>query len=146
VLKIYKSAVEPTLKLELFFFSEMKTHHYYIASLTIAIAALSALLVYTDNAPLDLNLRTNSIISSLSIFLSGLISTTTPETPPPPSSSSSNMSVARAIRKVFLAVEQSEGAGARVRRSIGTPHLRSANPFLMLDHFSVKPGAGFPDQ
>jgi redox-sensitive bicupin YhaK (pirin superfamily) len=145
VLKIYKSAVEPTLKLELFFFSEMKTHHYYIASLTIAIAALSALLVYTDNAPLDLNLRTNSIISSLSIFLSGLISTTTPETPPPPSSSSSNMSVARAIRKVFLAVEQSEGAGARVRRSIGTPHLRSANPFLMLDHFSVKPGAGFPD-
>jgi redox-sensitive bicupin YhaK (pirin superfamily) len=55
------------------------------------------------------------------------------------------MSVSRAIRKVFLAVEQAEGAGARVRRSIGTPNLRSHNPFLMLDHFSVKPGAGFPD-
>lgn len=56
-----------------------------------------------------------------------------------------NMSVARAIRKVFLAVEQAEGAGARVRRSVGTPQLRNFSPFLMLDHFSVKPGAGFPD-
>lgn len=56
------------------------------------------------------------------------------------------MSVTRAIRKVFLAIEQSEGAGARVRRSIGTPQLRNFSPFLMLDHFSIKPGAGFPDQ
>lgn len=55
------------------------------------------------------------------------------------------MSVPRAIRKVFLAVEQAEGAGARVRRSIGTPQLRNLSPFLMLDHFSIKPGAGFPD-
>jgi quercetin 2,3-dioxygenase len=54
-------------------------------------------------------------------------------------------SVPRAIRKVFLAVEQAEGAGARVRRSIGTPQLRNFSPFLMLDHFNVKPGAGFPD-
>jgi len=56
-----------------------------------------------------------------------------------------NMSIPRAIRKAFLAVEQSEGAGARVRRSIGTPQLRNFSPFLMLDHFAVKPGAGFPD-
>ncbi|KAK1761075.1 RmlC-like cupin domain-containing protein [Echria macrotheca] len=55
------------------------------------------------------------------------------------------MSVSRAIRKVFLAVEQAEGAGARVRRSVGTPQLRNFSPFLMLDHFSIKPGAGFPD-
>ncbi|KAK7413152.1 RNA pol II transcription cofactor [Neonectria punicea] len=55
------------------------------------------------------------------------------------------MSVQRAIRKVILAVEQAEGAGARVRRSIGTPQLRNFTPFLMLDHFSIKPGAGFPD-
>ncbi|ROT43381.1 RmlC-like cupin [Sodiomyces alkalinus F11] len=55
------------------------------------------------------------------------------------------MSVSRAIRKAFLAVEQAEGAGARVRRSIGTPQLRNLSPFLMLDHFSIKPGAGFPD-
>lgn len=56
-----------------------------------------------------------------------------------------NMTVVRAIRKAFLAVEQAEGAGARVRRSIGTPQLRNFSPFLMLDHFTIKPGAGFPD-
>ncbi|KAK0389737.1 hypothetical protein NLU13_3310 [Sarocladium strictum] len=55
------------------------------------------------------------------------------------------MSVHRAIRKVFLAVEQAEGQGARVRRSVGTPALRNFSPFLMLDHFSIKPPAGFPD-
>ena len=56
-----------------------------------------------------------------------------------------NMTIPRAIRQVFLAIEQSEGAGARVRRSIGTPKLRNFSPFLMLDHFTVSPGAGFPD-
>ena len=55
------------------------------------------------------------------------------------------MTVPRAIRQVFLAVEQSEGVGARVRRSIGTSKLRNFSPFLMLDHFKVSPGAGFPD-
>lgn len=58
---------------------------------------------------------------------------------------SANMSIPRAIRKAFLAVEQSEGAGARVRRSIGTHQLRNFSPFLMLDYFNIKPGAGFPD-
>lgn len=56
-----------------------------------------------------------------------------------------NMSAARAIRQVFLAVEQAEGAGARVRRSIGTAKLRNFSPFLMLDHFTIGKGAGFPD-
>lgn len=56
-----------------------------------------------------------------------------------------NMSVPRTIRKAFLAIEQSEGVGAKVRRSIGTPQLRNFSPFLMLDHFNIKPGAGFPD-
>lgn len=55
------------------------------------------------------------------------------------------MTVPRTIQKAFLATEQSEGAGARVRRSIGTPNLRNLSPFLMLDHASVSPGAGFPD-
>lgn len=55
------------------------------------------------------------------------------------------MSVARGIAKVFKAVEQSEGAGARVRRSIGTRNLRNFSPFLMLDHFTIGAGAGFPD-
>jgi hypothetical protein len=57
-----------------------------------------------------------------------------------------DMSVPRAIRKVFLASEQAEGVGARVRRSVGTPALRNFSPFLMLDHVSISPGAGFPDQ
>jgi redox-sensitive bicupin YhaK (pirin superfamily) len=58
---------------------------------------------------------------------------------------SDNMSVLRAIRKTFVAIEQSEGAGARVRRSIGGMHLRNFTPFLMLDHFSTTSLAGFPD-
>lgn len=53
--------------------------------------------------------------------------------------------IPRAIRMAFLAVEQAEGAGARVRRSIGTAKLRNLSPFLMLDHFTIGPGAGFPD-
>ena len=57
-----------------------------------------------------------------------------------------NMSIPRTIRKVFLAIEQNEGVGGRVRRSIGTPQLRNFSPFLMLDYFSIKPPAGFPDQ
>ncbi|ODQ52327.1 pirin protein [Saitoella complicata NRRL Y-17804] len=52
---------------------------------------------------------------------------------------------ARTVSKLVRAIEQSEGAGATVRRSIGTPQLRNYSPFLMLDHFSVKVGAGFPD-
>ena len=32
-----------------------------------------------------------------------------------------------------------------MRRSIGTAKLRNFSPFLMLDHFTVSPGAGFPD-
>ncbi|RMJ26335.1 to pirin [Aspergillus sp. HF37] len=55
------------------------------------------------------------------------------------------MSVPRAIRTLFLAAEKSEGVGAHVRRSVGTPKLRNFSPFLMLDHFSVGKGAGFPD-
>ncbi|KAK3059157.1 RNA pol II transcription cofactor [Extremus antarcticus] len=51
----------------------------------------------------------------------------------------------RGIQQVLLAREQSEGAGATVRRSIGTPKLKNLTPFLMLDHFDVGIGAGFPD-
>lgn len=74
-----------------------------------------------------------------------------------------NQSIVRGIRQSVLAVQQSEGVGAKVRRSIGTPKLRNLSPFLMyvfphafsaslhsltiyrLDHFAVSPGAGFPD-
>ncbi|EWC45664.1 hypothetical protein DRE_05225 [Drechslerella stenobrocha 248] len=51
----------------------------------------------------------------------------------------------RSIAKVIPAIEQSEGDGARVRRSIGTHQLRRFPPFLMLDHFFLTDGAGFPD-
>ncbi|KAF8473277.1 putative pirin [Kalaharituber pfeilii] len=51
----------------------------------------------------------------------------------------------RTIVKAFHAVEKAEGAGARVRRSIGVPQLRNFSPFLMLDHFTIGKGAGFPD-
>jgi hypothetical protein len=51
----------------------------------------------------------------------------------------------RTVTKVVKAIEQAEGVGARVRRTIGTRNLRNLSPFLMLDHFSVPYGAGFPD-
>ncbi|KAM0465210.1 hypothetical protein ACHAPV_002206 [Trichoderma viride] len=53
------------------------------------------------------------------------------------------MSAPRAVAKVVRAIEQAEGAGARVRRSIGTRQQRNFSPFLMLDHFATT--AGFPD-
>ena len=59
--------------------------------------------------------------------------------------SNTNMSTPRAIRLTLLAKEQNEGVGAVVRRSIGTPKLKYLTPFLMLDHFTIHPGAGFPD-
>lgn len=73
------------------------------------------------------------------------ILTTSRVKPPSPTRSLANMTTPRRIQKAFLAKEQSEGVGARVRRSIGTAALRNFSPFLMLDHFSVSPGAGFPD-
>ncbi|CAI5965153.1 unnamed protein product [Closterium sp. NIES-65] len=51
----------------------------------------------------------------------------------------------KAVRKL-LSREQAEGAGARVRRSIGRPELRQLDPFLMLDEFKAEnAAAGFPD-
>jgi quercetin 2,3-dioxygenase len=70
-----------------------------------------------------------------------------PVIPPndPSLNKSDDMAIPRAIRQSFLAIEQAEGAGARVRRSIGVPKLRNLTPFLMLDHFKIPPSAGFPD-
>ncbi|XP_032359600.1 pirin [Etheostoma spectabile] len=53
--------------------------------------------------------------------------------------------IVRRVEKTVLSVEQSEGAGARVRRSIGRRELRNLDPFLMLDEFRVSKPAGFPD-
>lgn len=46
---------------------------------------------------------------------------------------------------MVLSVEQAEGVGARVRRSIGRSEFRNLDPFLMLDEFCVSKPAGFPD-
>ncbi|XP_068586704.1 pirin [Cebidichthys violaceus] len=51
----------------------------------------------------------------------------------------------RKVEKTVLSVEQSEGVGAHVRRSIGRKELRNLDPFLMLDEFRVSKPAGFPD-
>jgi redox-sensitive bicupin YhaK (pirin superfamily) len=72
-------------------------------------------------------------------------STITDTYQPLTTSTDSTMTVARGIRMAFQAIEQAEGAGARVRRSIGTAKLRNFSPFLMLDHFTIGKGAGFPD-
>ncbi len=95
--------------------------------------------------------RIIDIASSTSSYLQSIMSTTlfnTTENLPDNTTLNpvANVSVARKVRKVFQAIEQAEGQGARVRRSIGTPSLQNLSPFLMLDHFSIKPGAGFPDQ
>ena len=88
------------------------------------------------------NISLASPICSSSKSLSGLLGTVNTLFA---DSKPANMSVPRAIRQAFLAIEQSEGAGARVRRSIGTSKLRNFSPFLMLDHFTSSPGSGFPD-
>jgi len=50
----------------------------------------------------------------------------------------------RRVVKAVFAREQAEGAGARVKRSIGTAELRNFDPFLMLDLCTVAKPAGFP--
>ena len=54
---------------------------------------------------------------------------------------------AKSVEKVIESQWQSEGRGAKVRRSIGRPELRNLDPFLLLDEFSgnANDGAGFPD-
>ncbi|XP_061348362.1 pirin-like protein [Gastrolobium bilobum] len=51
----------------------------------------------------------------------------------------------RLVLKKVLAQSQQEGDGALVTRGIGSIELQSLDPFLLLDHFSVSPPAGFPD-
>lgn len=59
--------------------------------------------------------------------------------------SSTTRLISRGVAKRVKSIETPEGAGAVVRRSIGTPALRNISPFLMLDHFRIGEGAGFPD-
>ncbi|KAG8907388.1 hypothetical protein FRB99_004413 [Tulasnella sp. 403] len=55
------------------------------------------------------------------------------------------MSISRTVLKTVKALETAEGDGAKVRRSIGSMNLHRLDPFLILDHFDLEPGSGFPD-
>lgn len=83
-----------------------------------------------------------------------------PIPPPPPSMSALadqpdlptspyKTTAPRRVAQIHTATEKQEGAGMRVRRAIGTPHLRHLTPFLMLDHldsaFGGPADAGAPD-
>jgi len=122
--------------------------------LSFFITLITALLVayYTNS---ETNLATKAIFQQARPIFNNLIHRTPSQasaTPflglpliPSRFASTANMTTPRAIQFSFLAREQSEGAGAVVRRSVGTPKLRNFTPFLMLDHFRIPPGAGFPD-
>jgi quercetin 2,3-dioxygenase len=55
----------------------------------------------------------------------------------------------REVERIVRAQEALEGAGVRIRRSLGTPALDYHDPFLLLDEFKSEQGsdysAGFPD-
>ncbi|GMR22060.1 MAG: pirin family protein [Acidobacteriota bacterium] len=55
----------------------------------------------------------------------------------------------REVSKIVRAQEAMEGAGVRIRRSLGSPALDYLDPFLLLDEFKSDDGsdyiAGFPD-
>jgi redox-sensitive bicupin YhaK (pirin superfamily) len=84
--------------------------------------------------------NTTTMLSSPQATFKGL-----PVIPPNDPSLTATSTTPRVIRNVFEAIDTPEGAGARVRRSVGTRQLQNFTPFLMLDHFSISPGAGFPD-
>lgn len=46
--------------------------------------------------------------------------------------------MSKTIKTIVESKWQSEGRGAKVRRSIGRPELKNLDPFLMLDEFQVK--------
>ena len=128
-------------------------------SIFVSIIAIAATALYQQDIAIEYMrsfLRTNSInnisknlrqisnkTSSAMASQSGFVGL--PVIPPQDPSLNATSPKPRGIQTVLEARQQSEGAGALVRRSIGTPKLRNLTPFLMLDHFDVNVGAGFPD-
>lgn len=51
----------------------------------------------------------------------------------------------RTIKAIIPGIEQAEGVGATVRRSIGNMKMRNFTPFLLFDHFSSNGVGGFPE-
>ncbi|KAK4179451.1 RmlC-like cupin domain-containing protein [Triangularia setosa] len=143
---------------------QMKTFSFP-SSLTVVLVSVLLAYIYTSNPYFNLETvksinipaSLSHLTASINTYLINLLSASPPTTNltiSPPTTTitpsqlaamSGRVQLPRRILKTLLAKPQSEGAGATVRRSIGTPSLRSLNPFLMLDHFSVSPGAGFPD-
>lgn len=123
-----------------------------IAALAIAVYQQEGLLEYmraflrqNTFTTLPSTLRNETANKTLSTMSPSSTFVGLPVIPPEDPSLNATSPKPRAIRTVFEAIEQSEGAGATVRRSIGTPKLRNFTPFLMLDHFQIAVGAGFPD-
>nr|XP_060477068.1 uncharacterized protein LOC132670663 [Panthera onca] len=56
-----------------------------------------------------------------------------------------DMASSKKVTLSMLSREQSEGVGARVRRSIGRPELKNLDPFLLFDEFKGGRPGGFPD-
>lgn len=54
------------------------------------------------------------------------------------------MTIPRPTVKKLLASQQTDGKGAKVRRSIGNSEVEKFNPFVILDHL-MEAGNGFPD-
>ncbi|WP_339631554.1 pirin family protein [uncultured Sneathiella sp.] len=58
------------------------------------------------------------------------------------------MSKSRTVTRVILSTEASDGAGVKLRRSIGTGQISELDPFLLLDNFGTENPddyiAGFP--
>ena len=106
---------------------------------------MQAFLRTTSRRNLTKNLRSITSNKTLSTMSPSSDFVGLPVIPPEDPALSATLPKPRAIQKVFEAIEQAEGAGATVRRSIGTPKLRNFSPFLMLDHFQISPGSGFPD-
>lgn len=115
-------------------------------SICIAAILLAATYQKQNNLLQDIQTQVVDFLSrTLNYNNTSNISNTIVHTEPVTTTTDNTMAVARGIRMAFQAIEQAEGAGARVRRSIGTAKLRNFSPFLMLDHFTIGKGAGFPD-
>lgn len=98
------------------------------------------LLTFVSNPFLS---NTSRAIRSTRLFSTKSLCTST--TTSPTKKHTMSVAVVRDVAKVVVAREQSEGVGARVRRSIGRPELQNFDPFLMLDEFHVHKPAGFPE-
>ncbi|XP_061169957.1 pirin-like [Saccostrea echinata] len=52
---------------------------------------------------------------------------------------------AKTVSKALLTVEEDVGPGAKVRRGVGRPELKTFDPFLLFDEFTDKLSDGMPD-